>query len=106
MPPRGPRSTLWVVKQTTSACGTGDGIALPATSPMKCAASTIRYAPTSSAISRKAAKSISRGYAVAPQMIIFGPVLAGQVADLVVVDQLGVLRGRRSRPCGTTCRRS
>ncbi len=42
MPPRGPRSTLWVVKQTTSAYGTGDGIALPATSPMKCAASTIR----------------------------------------------------------------
>ena len=57
---------------TTSAYGTGDGIAPPATRPMKWAASTIRYAPTSSAISRNAAKSIRRGYAVAPQMIIFG----------------------------------
>jgi hypothetical protein len=72
MPPRGPRSTLCVVKVTTSAYGTGEGIALPATSPMKCAASTMSLAPTSSAMLRKAAKSISRGYAVAPQMIIFG----------------------------------
>ena len=61
MPPRGPRSTLWVVKVTTSAYGTGLGMALPATRPMKWAASTISQAPTSSAISRKAAKSISRG---------------------------------------------
>ena len=72
MPPRGPRRTLWVVNVTTSAYGTGLGIALPATSPMKCAASTMRIAPASSAIERKAAKSMSRGYAVAPQMIIFG----------------------------------
>ena len=71
-PPRGPRSTLCVVKVTTSAYGTGLGIALPATRPMKCAASTIRIAPTSSAISRNAAKSISRGMAEPPQMIIFG----------------------------------
>ena len=34
-----------MVKVTTSAYGTGDGIALPATSPMKCAASTISQAP-------------------------------------------------------------
>ena len=61
MPPRGPRSTLCVVNVTTSANGTGDGITLPATSPMKCAASTIRIAPTSSAIARNAEKSISRG---------------------------------------------
>ena len=57
---------------TTSAYGTGDRTAPPATRPMTCAASTIRYAPTSSAISRNAAKSMSRGYAVAPQMIICG----------------------------------
>ena len=61
MPPRGPRSTLCVVKQTTSAYGTGRGIALPATSPMKWAASTMSLAPTSSAMLRNAAKSISRG---------------------------------------------
>ena len=72
MPPRGPRSTLCVVAVTTSAYGTGDGMAWPATRPMKCAASTMSLAPTSSAISRNAAKSISRGYAVAPAMIIFG----------------------------------
>ena len=72
MPPRGPRSTLWVVQVTTSAYGTGDGIAFPATRPMKCAASTRRYASTSSAISRNSAKSITRGYAVAPQMISLG----------------------------------
>ena len=35
MPPRGPRNTLCVVNETTSAYGTGDGIALPATKPMK-----------------------------------------------------------------------
>ena len=50
-----------MVKVTTSAWGTGEGIAPPATNPMKCAASTISTAPTSSAISRKAEKSINRG---------------------------------------------
>ncbi len=71
-PPRGPRSTLWVVKVTTSACGTGLGIAWPATRPMKWAASTMKTAPTSSATARKAAKSIVRGMAEPPAMIIFG----------------------------------
>ena len=42
MPPRGPRSALWVVQVTTSAKGTGDGTAWPATKPMTCAASTRR----------------------------------------------------------------
>ena len=91
MPPRGPRSTLCVVKVTTSAYGTGLGIALPATSPMKCAASTMRIAPTSSAISRNAAKSISRGIRRAAADDHLRPVLAGEVAHLVVVDELGVL---------------
>ena len=42
MPPRGPRSTLCVVAQTTSAYGTGLGAAPPATSPMGWAASAMR----------------------------------------------------------------
>ncbi len=71
-PARGPRSVLWVVVVTTSAYGTGDGCAPPAMSPAMCAASTIRSAPQASAISRKAAKSMVRGYAVAPAMISFG----------------------------------
>ena len=97
MPPRGPRSTLWVVNVTTSAYGTGDGIALPATSPMKCAASTISHAPTSSAISR------NRGEVDQPRVgrragdDHLRPVLEGEVADLVVVDELGVARA----PCRT-----
>ena len=61
-----------MVKVTTSAYGTGLGIAPPATRPMKCAASTMKTAPTSSAISRNAAKSMVRGMAEPPAMIIFG----------------------------------
>ena len=63
-PPRGPRSDLCVVVVVTCACGTGSSSpvnTLPATSPAKCAMSTIRVAPTSSAISRIFAKSIRRG---------------------------------------------
>ena len=71
-PPRGPRSTLWVVKETTSACGTGLGMALPATSPMKCAASTQNTAPTSSATRRKNSKSMRRGMAEPPARMTFG----------------------------------
>ena len=89
-PERGPRSTLWVVKVTTSAKGTGLGIALPATRPMKCAASTQKIAPTSSAMARKSSKSMSRGMAAAGEDHL-GPVLAGELLDLVVVDVLGVL---------------
>ncbi len=55
-------------------------------------------APTSSAISRNAAKSIRRGYAVAPADDHLRAVLEGQVADLVVVDQLGVLAHAVARP--------
>ena len=98
MPPRGPRSTLWVVKMTTSACGTGDGIALPATSPMKCAASTIRIAPD------LVGDLAERGEVDQPRVRRAAaddhlrPVLGGQGPDLVVVDQLGVRVARRSRP--------
>jgi hypothetical protein len=60
-PPRGPRIVLWVVKVTTSAYGTGDGWAPPAMRPAMWAASTIRRAPTSSAMARKAGKSMILG---------------------------------------------
>ena len=90
-PERGPRSTLCVVKDTTSAKGTGLGIAWPATSPMKWAASTQKIAPTSSAMARKRAKSMRRGIAEPPGEDDLGAVLAGELLDLVVVDVLGVL---------------
>ncbi len=57
IPPRGPRRVLWVVVVTTSQCGTGDGWTPAATRPAKWAMSHRSSAPTSSAISRKAAKS-------------------------------------------------
>ena len=66
MPPRGPRSDLCVVVVVTCACGTGSKSpvnTLPATRPAKCAMSTIKVAPTSSAISRIFAKFTFRGYA-------------------------------------------
>ena len=65
-PPRGPRSVLWVVVVTIWACGTGEGWIPAATSPAKCAMSTTKIAPTSSAMLRSAAKSMTRAYALAP----------------------------------------
>ena len=61
IPPRGPRRVLWVVVVTTSEWGTGDGCTPAATRPAKWAMSVISSAPTSSQISRKAAKSQIRG---------------------------------------------
>ena len=60
MAPRGPRSALCVVNVTTSACGhRADGNAPPATSPMKCDASTQKQRSDLVARSRRnAAKSI------------------------------------------------
>ena len=66
MPPRGPRSDLCVVVVTMCACGTGSKSpvnTLPATSPAKWAMSTMKVAPTSSAISRMIRKLTFRGYA-------------------------------------------
>ena len=71
-PPRPPPIVLWIVVVTTSAYGTGLGCSPAATSPAKCAISTTRYAPTSSAIARNRTKSKNRGYADHPAMIIFG----------------------------------
>jgi hypothetical protein len=61
MPPRGPRSVLCVVVVTTWAWPKGEGCSPAATSPAKCAMSTRKVAPTSSAIARKRAKSMWRG---------------------------------------------
>ncbi len=62
-----------MVNATTSAYGTGLGIALPATRPMKWAASTMRIAPTSSAmLAERLEVDEPRDTPVAPQMIIFG----------------------------------
>ena len=72
MPPRGPRSVLCVVVVTKSAYGTGDGCCPAATSPAMWAISTIISAPTSSQMARIFSKSIVRGYADAPETIIFG----------------------------------
>ena len=55
MPPRGPRSVLWVVVVTISAYGTGLGWSPAATSPAMWAMSTTRAAPTSFAISANSA---------------------------------------------------
>ena len=61
IPPRAPPSVLWIVVVTTSAWGTGLGCSPAATSPAKCAMSTMSSAPTESAISRKRGKSSWRG---------------------------------------------
>jgi glycine hydroxymethyltransferase len=54
---RGPPRVLWIVVVTTSACSTGLGCSPAATSPAKCAISTISFASMESAISRNAPKS-------------------------------------------------
>ena len=72
IPPRGPRSVLWVVVVTRSACGNGLGWTSAATSPAMCAMSMNRIAPTSAAISAIRSKSHSRGYAEAPPTMSFG----------------------------------
>ena len=62
MPARGPVSVLCVVLVTTSQYGTGLGCTPAAMSPAMWAMSAMSSAPHSSAISRKAAKSMVRGY--------------------------------------------
>ena len=61
MPPRGPRSVLWVVVVTRSACGNGLGCSPAATSPAMCAMSTNRTASTPWAIAAMRSKSMMRG---------------------------------------------
>ncbi len=60
-PARGPASVLCVVEVTMSAHSTGLGCRPAATRPEMWAMSTMNSASTSSAIARKAAKSITRG---------------------------------------------
>ena len=74
------------------------GSPAPATRPMKCAASTIRYAPTSSAISRNAREVDQPRVRRRAADDHLRPVRQGEVAHLVVVDQLGVRAGPCSRP--------
>mmetsp|Transcript_9990 Transcript_9990/g.29836 ORF Transcript_9990/g.29836 Transcript_9990/m.29836 type:complete len:242 (-) Transcript_9990:172-897(-) len=61
MPARGPRSDLCVVVVTMSQNSKGGGCRPVATSPEMCAMSAMSRAPTSSAISRNLAKSMTRG---------------------------------------------
>ena len=64
MPPRGPRSVLWVVVVTTSAQGNGENSPVntpPATRPEKWAMSTMKTAPTLWAISERVRKLIALG---------------------------------------------
>jgi len=51
---------LWVVVVTICACGTGEGWIPAATSPAMCAISTMKIAPTSSAMLLSVAKSMMR----------------------------------------------
>ena len=64
---------------------------MPATRPMKWAASTQKIAPTSSAISAEALEVDQPRDGRAAGEDHLGLVLAGQALDLVVVDVLGVL---------------
>ena len=90
MAPRGPRSALWVVNVTTSACGTGDGYAPPATSPMKWEASTQRSAPDLVGdLAERGEVDLARVRGVAGQDDL-RLVLLRQVADLVHVELLGL----------------
>mmetsp|Transcript_37835 Transcript_37835/g.75401 ORF Transcript_37835/g.75401 Transcript_37835/m.75401 type:complete len:254 (-) Transcript_37835:632-1393(-) len=61
IPALGPRRDLCVVVVTTSQCSKGDGCKPVATRPLMWAMSAIKYAPTSSAISRNFLKSTTRG---------------------------------------------
>ncbi len=104
MPPRGPRSVLCVVVVTTCACGSGLGNRSAATRPAKCAMSTMKYAPTSSATRRMRGEidepRIGRA-AGDDQLRLFRP---GQAFQFVVVQHAVVARARRTARRGTTCR--
>src|SRR5208337_5695963 len=71
-PPRGPRRVLWVVVVVKLATPTEVGWTPVAQSPAMWAMSAMQYAPTPSAISWNALKSMVLGYADAPQTSIFG----------------------------------
>ena len=86
--PRGPRRVLCVVVVTTCACGKGEGCAPPATSPAKCAMSTIRKAPTSSAICAEGGKVDGARIGAAAGDDHLGLVLARERRHLVHVDAM------------------
>ena len=91
MPPRGPRSVLWVVVVTKSACGTGLGCTPPATRPAMWAMSTISGAPTrlaDRAHAREVDHARIRAGAGDDHLRL---VLVGELLELVVIDPLVVL---------------
>ena len=88
--PRGPRSVLCVVVETTSAWPTGDGCAPPAIRPAMCATSAASTAPTSRAIRGEPGEvdqPRDRGAAAPDQL---RPLAQRELADLVEVDRPGV----------------
>ena len=89
-PERGPPMVLCTVDEVTCAWGTGFGCRPAATRPAKCAMSTQRIAPTSSAIARNAAKSSWRGYADQPAMMTFGLCSSAFSTHHVHVDEEGL----------------
>ena len=90
MPPRGPRSVLWVVVVTTWAWPNGEGCSPAATRPAKCAMSTRNRAPTSSQIARNRAKSMMPRIGRAAGDDQPRLVLAGEPLDLVEIDLMVV----------------
>ena len=105
MPLRGPRSVLWIVVVTTSASGPGWGAAPAATSPAKCAISTISWRrPRRRSRGRRRIDLPRVGGRAGDDQL--GLVLLGEPRDLVDVDPLvlaadavrwtGCRAGRRS----------
>ena len=100
-PPRGPRRVLWVVKVTTSATPTGLGWTLPAMSPAGWAASNMKRAPTSSAISRNGTRVDRPGVGRSAGDDQLRALPQGEVANHVEVDPFaGAVGRRRCHPVG------
>ena len=85
--PRGPRSVLCVVVVMTSANPTGDGCAPPAIRPAMCAMSATSTAPTSSRdLGERGEVDGPRDSGAAAEDHL-GPLLPGQVTNLVQVER-------------------
>ena len=106
MPARGPRRVLCVVVVTMCACGTGEGCAPPATSPAKCAMSTMKSAPTLSAICAHAGEIDDPRICAATANNQLRMLALGDLLEFVVVDRFGVLGHAVRDDLDTSCRRS
>lgn len=91
MAPRGPRRVLWVVVEITSTCGTGDGWAPPATKPAMWAMSATSTAAGLAGDLAEGGEVDRAGQGGAAAEDHLGPFLEGQLADLVEVDEAGVV---------------